>query len=774
MERRGTANLNDIRRVLRLGHGPVPGRLLHLPGHGDPARPRGDDDRRRPTGRCARSSRSAGRAPGRSCTATSCARRGSTTGSTTASSTWTTSRNDRLPLRRRGGGRRRRRALRRHPARRGRRRRLRARARRRVHAPGARHGRRARLCARAGGGAGAGAAGVRGGAGPITRTPCSAWTRSPRRSTGSPSASPAGPSRATRTSATLERNIAAADGARRGAALGARAGDDGPRRPAAARRRSASWACRGCATSTPRSAPPTSRRLGIEARAVELDIEEGRAEMQRARAGAPLRRPGVPGRLREPPRGRSCGRASGSGCPRSSGCAIRTAPGPTWRSGSGTRCSRSRRCRPRCPACACSRRCARRCWRPAAGSCSAPRSSARSATAHASRPCAPTRGGRDTSYGAGHVVLASGGFASGGHRARLRLADARERARAAAARRCLARASRASAADYFGDQPHEPGGGGGRRASSAPRGPRTCFVAGRRASGRRALARGLGRGHRDHERPPRRRARARRGGTGGRGMTDLVRVAARGGVAARLARPLRQVHDLRDRLPGLERHAAVPRAEVRRPAGRALPGARRAGGRVVGRLLLGLRDLHPGVPAGGEDRADQRPGPAQGQGGARASPLRDRLIGRPTLIGRLGQPAAPLANASLRSRPAAARCSRRCSASTATPRCRASRGHTFRSWAKRHQSPPAPRRAVYFHGCGTEYYEPDVGRMTVAVLEHNGFQVEIPKQDCCGLPLQSNGLFDDARSYVLQLAAQARAACPRRRASSSATPPAAR
>ena len=38
------------------------------------------------------------------------------------------------------------------------------------------------------------------------------------------------------------------------------------------------------------------------------------------------------------------------------------------------------------------------------------------------------------------------------------------------------------------------------------------------------------------------------------------------------------------------------------------------------------------------------------------------------------------------------------------------------------------------------------------MLEHNGFQVDIPKQDCCGLPLQSNGLFDDARSYVLKLA----------------------
>ena len=66
---------------------------------------------------------------------------------------------------------------------------------------------------------------------------------------------------------------------------------------------------------------------------------------------------------------------------------------------------------------------------------------------------------------------------------------------------------------------------------------------------------------------------------------------------------------------------------------------------------------------------------------------------------------------------------------------------------------PADRaRIVYFHGCGTEYYEPWEGEKVVAILEHNGFEVVVPKQDCCGLPLQSSGLFDDARKVVLRLA----------------------
>jgi glycerol-3-phosphate dehydrogenase subunit C len=79
-------------------------------------------------------------------------------------------------------------------------------------------------------------------------------------------------------------------------------------------------------------------------------------------------------------------------------------------------------------------------------------------------------------------------------------------------------------------------------------------------------------------------------------------------------------------------------------------------------------------------------------------------------------------------------------------------GRTFQRWARGHTPPQAARRVAFFHGCGTNYYEPRLGEMTVALLEHNGVAVDVPKQDCCGLPLQSNGLFDDARGYVHRLA----------------------
>ena len=131
--------------------------------------------------------------------------------------------------------------------------------------------------------------------------------------------------------------------------------------------------------------------------------------------------------------------------------------------------------------------------------------------------------------------------------------------------------------------------------------------------------------------------------------------------------------------------------------------------------------------------------------------LRDRLIGRPTLIGRLGTPVAPIANATLRSRPMRVLAERVLGIhrDAALP---SFAGRTFKSWAKKHRGPAEGTKIVYFHNCGTQYYEPEVGEKVVAVLEHNGYRVEVPKQDCCGLPLQSNGLFEDARKYVLRLA----------------------
>jgi glycerol-3-phosphate dehydrogenase subunit C len=133
--------------------------------------------------------------------------------------------------------------------------------------------------------------------------------------------------------------------------------------------------------------------------------------------------------------------------------------------------------------------------------------------------------------------------------------------------------------------------------------------------------------------------------------------------------------------------------------------------------------------------------------------VRDRVLARPTLAGRLGTPVAPLANWSLANRLVRLAVEKTIGIHHRAPVPRFA-GRTFQRWARNHTAPASARRVAFFHGCGANYYEPGLGEMTVALLEHNGISVDVPKQDCCGLPLQSNGLFDDARGYVHRLAAR--------------------
>src|SRR3954471_820608 len=135
----------------------------------------------------------------------------------------------------------------------------------------------------------------------------------------------------------------------------------------------------------------------------------------------------------------------------------------------------------------------------------------------------------------------------------------------------------------------------------------------------------------------------------------------------------------------------------------------------------------------------------------RGVPLRDKILGRPTWAGRAGTPVAPLANWTLANPLARLVGEKTIGLHRHAPMPKFA-GRTFQRWARSHRSPSLPRRVAFFHGCGANYYEPHLGEMTVALLEHNGIAVEVPKQDCCGLPLQSNGLFKDARRYVHRLA----------------------
>lgn len=131
------------------------------------------------------------------------------------------------------------------------------------------------------------------------------------------------------------------------------------------------------------------------------------------------------------------------------------------------------------------------------------------------------------------------------------------------------------------------------------------------------------------------------------------------------------------------------------------------------------------------------------------APLRDHVIARPGVLGQLVRPVAALANRLIEARAFRGALHQAFGIHHDAPLPRFV-GKTFRQLERKRLKtapPDEPGWVAYFHGCSTNHYEPQLGRTVIAVLEHLDCRVLIPPQVCCGLPLQSNGLFKPARRY---------------------------
>jgi glycerol-3-phosphate dehydrogenase subunit C len=135
--------------------------------------------------------------------------------------------------------------------------------------------------------------------------------------------------------------------------------------------------------------------------------------------------------------------------------------------------------------------------------------------------------------------------------------------------------------------------------------------------------------------------------------------------------------------------------------------------------------------------------------------MRNNVLARAALLGAVAQPVAPLANAVMHLKPVRWLAEKTFGIAREAP-FPAFSNQKFTTWFHKRLSPTthAPqesgvtrRKVVYFHGCSTQYYEPRVGMAAIRVLEANGFAVIVPRQNCCGLPLLSNGEFRAARKY---------------------------
>jgi len=135
-------------------------------------------------------------------------------------------------------------------------------------------------------------------------------------------------------------------------------------------------------------------------------------------------------------------------------------------------------------------------------------------------------------------------------------------------------------------------------------------------------------------------------------------------------------------------------------------------------------------------------------------PVRDRIISRPEILGRIASPLATFVNASIRLRSTRWLLEKTVGISRHAPLPSFTRTPLRKLFPDRCFDTPfdvehdIDHTVAFFHGCSNNYYEPELGGLTIAILERLGFEVVIPPQMCCGLPLQSNGLFDAARRHA--------------------------
>ena len=135
--------------------------------------------------------------------------------------------------------------------------------------------------------------------------------------------------------------------------------------------------------------------------------------------------------------------------------------------------------------------------------------------------------------------------------------------------------------------------------------------------------------------------------------------------------------------------------------------------------------------------------------------LRDWVLGHTRLLGAFGSMTAPLANFGNRNALLRWLMEKAIGIHRNRPLPRY-QFLTFERWFKGRKpaapSLPSPggggmRRVAYFYGCWVNYNDRRLGEQVVRILERNGIEVMVPRQQCCGIPAVVNSNVDLARNY---------------------------
>jgi glycerol-3-phosphate dehydrogenase subunit C len=122
--------------------------------------------------------------------------------------------------------------------------------------------------------------------------------------------------------------------------------------------------------------------------------------------------------------------------------------------------------------------------------------------------------------------------------------------------------------------------------------------------------------------------------------------------------------------------------------------------------------------------------------------LRNRMLGNPDLLGRVGSLTPALANASCHN-PFQRAVMEKLLGIHRDKKLPDFAGETFEKWLSRNPLPPEPAnpsgKVMLFPTCFINYYNPGPGKAAVEVLTRNGAAVTCTKQNCCGMPALDGG-----------------------------------
>lgn len=130
--------------------------------------------------------------------------------------------------------------------------------------------------------------------------------------------------------------------------------------------------------------------------------------------------------------------------------------------------------------------------------------------------------------------------------------------------------------------------------------------------------------------------------------------------------------------------------------------------------------------------------------------LRDRILANTDFMGKVARPFAPLVNSVVASAPVKA---------VMDVMMDIDKERTFPKYQKKgfirwfkkeaaSSQDKFPRKVAFFHGCSTEFQHPEVGKAFVKVMNAVGYGVELIDEECCGVAMISNGLWNQARRHA--------------------------